>query len=99
MAPRWSPIPRSGHDDFPQSHSKAGEVLATIAKAHGASPRRIALAFLTRDANVLAIPKASSEGHAADNAAAGEIVLSADEIAALDEAFPREAKSRSLPML
>jgi diketogulonate reductase-like aldo/keto reductase len=88
-----------GHNDFPSPRSKAGEVLQTIAKAHGASPRQVALGFLTRKASVFAIPKASSAEHAADNAAAGELVLSDDEIAALDKAFPRGPKPRGLPML
>jgi diketogulonate reductase-like aldo/keto reductase len=88
-----------GHNDFPAPQSKAGAVLQTIARAHGASPRQVALAFLTRDPLLFAIPKASSAEHAADNAAAGELVLGADEIAALDKAFPLGARPRSLPML
>jgi diketogulonate reductase-like aldo/keto reductase len=88
-----------GHDDFPRSHSKPGEVLGAIAEAHGASPRQVALAFLTRDPQLLAIPKASRPEHAADNAAAGELVLGSDEIAALDKAFPPGTRPRSLPML
>jgi diketogulonate reductase-like aldo/keto reductase len=88
-----------GHDDFPSPRSKAGEVLQTIAEAHGASPRQVALSFLTRDTSVFAIPKASSEGHAAENAAPGDLVLGSDELAALDAAFPLGAKPRGLPML
>src|ERR1700704_2715627 len=88
-----------GHNDFPSPHSKAGQTLQTIADAHGASPRQVALAFLTRDPAVFAIPKASSPEHAADNAAAGELVLGNDEIAALDKVFPRGPRPRSLPML
>jgi len=88
-----------GHNEFPQPRSKAGALLETIAKGHGASPRQVALSFLTRDASVFAIPKASSAEHVADNAAAGELMLSEDEIAALDKAFPRGPKPRSLPML
>jgi diketogulonate reductase-like aldo/keto reductase len=57
------------------------------------------LAFLARQSSVFAIPKASSQQHAADNAAAGEISLGSDDIAALDKAFPRGARPRSLPML
>ncbi len=38
-----------GHDEFPTPGSKAGQVLQTIAEAHGASPRQVALGFLTRD--------------------------------------------------
>jgi diketogulonate reductase-like aldo/keto reductase len=87
------------HNDFPDSRTKAGEVLQTVADAHGASPRQVALAFLTREREVFAIPKASSEAHAADNAAAGEFVLGDDEIARLDKSFPRGVRPRSLPML
>lgn len=88
-----------GHNDFPSPRSKGGEVLQAIADAHGASPRQIALSFLTRHPLVFAIPKASGPEHAADNAAAGDLVLGDDEIAALDKAFPRGPKPRSLPML
>jgi diketogulonate reductase-like aldo/keto reductase len=88
-----------GHDDFPSPRSRPGEILQTIAEAHGASPRQVALAFLTRDANLFTIPKASTAEHAADNAAAGKLVLSDSEIAALDVAFPRGPKPRGLPML
>jgi diketogulonate reductase-like aldo/keto reductase len=88
-----------GHDDFPQPDSKGGEVLHRIAQAHGASPRQIALAFLTRNPELFAIPKASNPAHAADNAAAGELVLNSDELAALDKAFPLGTRPRGLPML
>jgi diketogulonate reductase-like aldo/keto reductase len=88
-----------GHNDFPSARSKGGEALQTIAEAHKATPRQVALAFLTRAPSVLAIPKASSAEHAADNAAAGKLSLSDAEIAALDKAFPRGPKPRGLPML
>src|SRR5579863_4912892 len=88
-----------GHNDFPDQRSKGGAVLQTIAKRLGVSTRQVALAFLSREENVFAIPKASSAEHAAENAAAGDLVLSNDDIAALDQAFPRGPKPRSLPML
>src|ERR1700722_3472799 len=88
-----------GHNDFPSPRSKAGEVLQTIAAAHGASVRQVALGFLTRGTSVFAIPKASTPEHATDNAAAGALTLSEAEIAALDQAFPRGPKPHSLPML
>jgi diketogulonate reductase-like aldo/keto reductase len=88
-----------GHDDFPSPHSKAGEVLQKIAETHQATTRQVALSFLTRETTVFAIPKASSAEHAAENAAAGDLVIGKAEIAALDKAFPRGAKPRGLPML
>jgi diketogulonate reductase-like aldo/keto reductase len=88
-----------GHNDFPSARSKGGEVLQAIAAAHKATPRQVALGFLARLPSVFPIPKASSAEHAAENAAAGDLVLSASEISALDKAFPRGPKPRSLPML
>jgi diketogulonate reductase-like aldo/keto reductase len=88
-----------GHDDFPRDGSPGGKVLAGIAEAHRATPRQVALAFLVRDPAVFAIPKAGSPDHARDNAAAGDIALSFEEIGQIDRAFPLGAKRRSLPML
>jgi diketogulonate reductase-like aldo/keto reductase len=88
-----------GHDAFPDPRSKPGELLQTIAKRHGVSTRQVALSFLTREPQLFAIPKASTPEHATDNAAAGELVLSDDEIGSLDKTFPRGPKPRSLPML
>jgi diketogulonate reductase-like aldo/keto reductase len=88
-----------GHNDFPDPHSKAGEVLQIIADAHNATPRQVALAFLTRDPYLFAIPKASSPEHAAENAGAGDLVLSQKDLAVLDKTFPLGTRPRSLPML
>jgi len=88
-----------GHDDFPPPASPGGKVLAAVAAAHGATPRQVALAFLTRRPSLFAIPKAADATHVESNAAAGELRLDAREIAALDEAFPLGRKPRSLPMI
>lgn len=88
-----------GSGSFPPAQSKGGQVLARIAQTRGASPRQVALAFLTRHASVFAIPKAAKAEHAADNAAAGELNLSEAEIAQIDAAFPLGKKPRSLPMI
>ncbi|WP_375411936.1 aldo/keto reductase [uncultured Bradyrhizobium sp.] len=88
-----------GHNDFPPPRSRPGLLLQQIAEAHHATPRQVALSFLTRESPLLAIPKASRPDHAADNAAAGELALSDKEIAVLAEAFPRGPKPRGLPML
>ena len=79
---------------FRNRAARPDEVLQAIAEAHGASSRQVALAFLTRAPSVFAIPKASTPEHAADNAAAGKLVLGEDEIAALDKAFPRGPRPR-----
>ena len=86
-----------GHGRFPDDRSPGGRALAEIAEAHDSTARQIALAFLAREAFV--IPKASTPDHAADNAGAGDLELSAIEVARLDAAFPRGPKPSVLPML
>ena len=88
-----------GHDDFPDPQSVGGKILQEIAARHGATPRQVALAFLTRWPSVFTIPKASSPVHAADNAGAGNLTLTESDIAALGNAFPLGREPRSLPML
>jgi diketogulonate reductase-like aldo/keto reductase len=48
-----------GHGNFPGSGTEGGRVLAKIAAAYEATPRQVALAFLTRRPSLFAIPKAS----------------------------------------
>ncbi|MDT3424887.1 diketogulonate reductase-like aldo/keto reductase [Paenibacillus forsythiae] len=70
-----------------------------IAAAHGASPLQILLAWCVREGDVIAIPKASSREHVLQNAAAGLIRLSADELRQLDEAFPGPARKMPLDII
>jgi diketogulonate reductase-like aldo/keto reductase len=88
-----------GHHQFVGPRTSGGRVLAEISKAHHATPRQVALAFLTRLQPVFAIPKASSREHMEENAAAGSLRLLPAEIARIDAAFPRGSHRRSLPML
>jgi diketogulonate reductase-like aldo/keto reductase len=88
-----------GHGSFPQANSQAGRVLAELAAAYQATPRQIALAFLTRHHSVFTIPKAASLAHVEENAAAATIRLDANALARLEQAFPPGRKPASLPML
>jgi diketogulonate reductase-like aldo/keto reductase len=74
-------------------------VLDTIAAKHGATPRQVILAFLTRDPIVFAIPKASSIAHVEENAGAGELRLDEHDIAAIDAAFPVARRRGGIPTL
>ena len=65
------------------------EILERIAGKLGATPRQVALAFLTREQGLFAIPKAARVEHVEENADAGKLQLHADDVAAIDEAFPR----------
>lgn len=88
-----------GHDGFPTTGSPGGRVLGEIASAHGASPRQVALAFLTRRPSVFAIPKAGTQAHVEDNAGALRLTLTEGDLARIDAAFPLGRKPSSLPML
>ena len=87
-----------GSGNFPAANSAGGKILQGIAAAHRATPRQVALAYLTRNPIVFAIPKASRSTHAEDNAGAGALTLTDAEIAAIDGGFPRGAR-RGLPMI
>ncbi|MFB8372424.1 aldo/keto reductase [Paenibacillus taichungensis] len=63
-------------------------VICEIAKDRGVSPSQIALSWVIRDGDILAIPKAVQLNHVAENAAAMDIILTQDEIIRLNEAFP-----------
>ncbi|MET0390342.1 MAG: aldo/keto reductase [Polyangiales bacterium] len=91
----YTPFGRSG---FPPA-GPSGRVLTEIAQRHGASPRQVALAFLTRDPHTFAIPKASDAAHVRDNAGAAKVTLTQADIDQLDAAFPRPAPSDGVPML
>jgi diketogulonate reductase-like aldo/keto reductase len=93
----YSPFGHVG--GFPGPHTAAGRVLKAIADRHKATPRQVALRFLTRRASLFAIPKAADPEHAEENASAATLNLSAAEVAKIDVAFPLGARPRSLPML
>jgi diketogulonate reductase-like aldo/keto reductase len=88
-----------GSDDFPSARSEGGRVLAGIAAAREATPRQIALAFLTRRSSVAAIPKSGRVEHALENARAGDLELSAAEVERIDRAFPKGRPRRGVPTI
>jgi diketogulonate reductase-like aldo/keto reductase len=85
----YSPIAQGGR----LLHSKA---LAEVAKRHNATPAQIAIAWSMRHGDVITIPKASELRHVRENAAAGAIELTADDLATIDAAYPPPAHKQSL---
>jgi diketogulonate reductase-like aldo/keto reductase len=81
---------------FPSPASAGGRVLADVARAKSATPRQVALAFLLREPDVLAIPKTSQAAHVEELEGAGDLELSPDDIQRINAAFPR-AGGRGLP--
>lgn len=65
------------------------ETVRAVAAAHGATPAQVALAWLTRRPNVVAIPGARSVAQLEENAAAADLDLTVEEDARLTAAAER----------
>ncbi|MGF7163236.1 diketogulonate reductase-like aldo/keto reductase [Rhodoligotrophos appendicifer] len=87
-----------GHNGLMSRH-QGWKVLEEVATDHGVTARQVVLAFLTRDREVFAIPKAASLLHVEENSGAGDLTLTPEELARIDKAFPLAARRASLPMI
>ena len=72
------------------------KALAAVAKRHNATPAQIAIAWTLRHDNVISIPKAADPRHVRENAAAGAIALSPDDLKEIDSAHSPPAGKQSL---
>lgn len=73
--------------------------LRKIAGRHGATPAQVALAWTLRLENVISIPKAGTVEHVRENRAALDLVLTDQDLAELDRAFPPPTRKRGLEMI
>lgn len=73
--------------------------LAAVARGHGATAAQVAIAWALRQPGVIAIPKATTPAHVRDNAAASDLRLTEEDLAAIDAAFPAPRRKRRLEML
>jgi diketogulonate reductase-like aldo/keto reductase len=95
------------HQPFVMAYAPVGHgrgllsntMLKQIAKRHDATPAQIALAWLLRQDNVIAIPKAAKAEHVRDNARSADIELTRDDLSELDREFPAPKSKKPLPML
>lgn len=77
---------------LPENLERAADLIAAlreVGRTHGCTPAQVALAWLVRRPNVVAIPGASSVAQLEANAAAAEVELSDPEDAQLTEAAER----------
>lgn len=86
-----------GYSPFGKGRFRSHPVLEAIARTRGATPRQVALRFLVRHPNVFTIPKAASVSHVEENARAGDLQLTEEDIRRIDEAFPTGGRRRFLP--
>ncbi len=72
--------------------------LRNVAGKHGVAAAQVALAWCLRQP-LVAIPKASSIKHVKENAAADGLELDAEDLAAIDKAYPPPQRKHALDML
>ena len=88
------------YSPFVQGRFRSHRVLEDIARSKGATARQVALRFLLRHPNMFTIPKSATLAHVEENAGAGDLQLTEDEIRRIDEAFPtRKPRRGHLPVL
>jgi len=76
----------------------AKKPLDELAARLGATPRQVALAYLTRRPSVVAIPKTARAAHVDEIAGAERVTLDADALATLEATFPL-APWRGMPTI
>ena len=74
-------------------------VVKNIAQERGVTAALVLLAWVISHRGVIAIPKASDIDHVEQNAAALNIVLTAEELALLDKAYPAPGRKTPLDMV
>jgi diketogulonate reductase-like aldo/keto reductase len=72
--------------------------LAKIASKHGCDPAAVALAWVLRNPGLVTIPKATLPEHVRANLKALDVTLDAEDLAALDTAFPPPKRASPLEM-
>ena len=96
---RGRAIPVMAYSPIEQGRMLRHPALAKVAARHGASPAQVGLAWILRQPGVIAIPKAGRPEHVRDNRAALDLGLTADDLTALDAAFPPPRGPHPLEML
>jgi diketogulonate reductase-like aldo/keto reductase len=92
-------MPLMAYSPIEQGRLARHRSLAHIARRRDATPAQIALAWVLAQSATIAIPKAVGEDHVRENRAAHDIVLSPEDMAALDADFPPPGRRMPLEML
>lgn len=92
-------MPMMAYSPLDQGRLNGHPTLMQIARKHEVSALQIALAWLLRQEGVISIPKAATQSHVRENAAALEIELDGEDLALLDGAFPPPKGKQHLEIL
>jgi diketogulonate reductase-like aldo/keto reductase len=92
-------IPIMAYSPVEQGRLLTNKALTRVADRLKATPAQVALAWVLRQAQVVAIPKAGDVEHLRENRAALELTLDTEALRVIDHAFPPPRKAASLEML
>jgi diketogulonate reductase-like aldo/keto reductase len=92
-------VPIMAYSPVEQGRLARSRQLEAVARKHGVSTAQVALAFTLLRPDVISIPKATDPAHVRDNRSAADLVLDADDRAALDKAFPPPRGATPLEMI
>jgi diketogulonate reductase-like aldo/keto reductase len=92
-------IPTMAYSPVGQGRLPQSPALSAVARRLDVTPFQVALAWVLRDPMVVAIPKATDTAHVAENRRALDLVLSAEDLAAIDADFPPPSRKTRLAML
>jgi diketogulonate reductase-like aldo/keto reductase len=96
---RQHKMPLMAYSPIEQGRLLGHPALAAVAARHHATPAQVALAWLMRHDDVIAIPKATQLAHVDEDLAALDLLLTHDDFTALDRAFPPPSHAEPLDML
>jgi len=85
-------VPIMAYSPIEQGRLLKKSALKKIASRYGVTPSQVALAWVLRHDDVIAIPKAAKPEHVQDNHGALDLRLSTQDFLELDEAFPPPSK-------
>ncbi len=91
-------MPAMAYSPIDQGALAGHPALSQIGQRHGATAAQVALAWVLAQPGVMAIPKAVQEAHLRDNLGAAQLVLSAEDLAALDDSFRPPRRKTALAM-
>lgn len=105
--PEWDLLPGAGRRGLPlmayspveQGRLLGEPALREVADRHDATPAQIAIAWVLDHPGVSAIPKTATPARITENRDALDVVLTDDDRAALDAAFPPPDRKRRLEIL
>ena len=92
-------MPIMAYSPIEQGRLNKNSALKEVASRLGATPSQVALAWVLRHDDVIAIPKAGKSKHVRENFGALDLRLSKQDLSELDEAFPSPKKKVPLEII